>query len=230
MKFDSKCHLSTKLFAEHSKIASQPINWKVNKCHFVVLVVNKCHFVVLVVNKCHFVVLVVNKCHFVVLVVNKCHFVVIVVRKRSRNDFTLLKRVLKLCNNVANYGTNYSVSCWALLKPSLTQKSRKQNVFSLLSFELIHEERWKNDWSAYSKLSFFYATFLFLLFCIFFGRMTYIGNYFTPIGLKSLSSLWPLFWAAYAITVTSSFLPASKGLALTPGTPSESLLMQEIWG
>ena len=95
MKFDSKCHLSTKLFAEHSKIASQPINWKVNKCHFVVLVVNKCHFVVLVV----------NKCHFVVLVVNKCHFVVIVVRKRSRNDFTLLKRVLKLCNNVANYGT-----------------------------------------------------------------------------------------------------------------------------
>ena len=105
MKFDSKCHLSTKLFAEHSKIASQPINWKVNKCHFVVLVVNKCHFVVLVVNKCHFVVLVVNKCHFVVLVVNKCHFVVIVVRKRSRNDFTLLKRVLKLCNNVANYGT-----------------------------------------------------------------------------------------------------------------------------
>ena len=106
MKFDSKCHLSTKLFAEHSKIASQPINWKVNKCHFVVLVVNKCHFVVLVVNKCHFVVLVVNKCHFVVLVVNKCHFVVIVVRKRSRNDFTLLKRVLKLCNNVANYGTN----------------------------------------------------------------------------------------------------------------------------
>ena len=106
MKFDSKCHLSTKLFAEHSKIASQPINWKVNKCHFVVLVVNKCHFVVLVVNKCHFVVLVVNKCHFVVLVVNKCHFVVLVVRKRSRNDFTLLKRVLKLCNNVANYGTN----------------------------------------------------------------------------------------------------------------------------
>ena len=105
MKFDSKCHLSTKKFAEHSKIASQPINWKVNKCHFVVLVVNKCHFVVLVVNKCHFVVLVVNKCHFVVLVVNKCHFVVIVVRKRSRNDFTLLKRVLKLCNNVANYGT-----------------------------------------------------------------------------------------------------------------------------
>ena len=105
MKFDSKCHLSTKLFAEHSKIASQPINWKVNKCHFVVLVVNKCHFVVLVVNKCHFVVLVVNKCHFVVLVVNKCHFVVLVVRKRSRNDFTLLKRVLKLCNNVANYGT-----------------------------------------------------------------------------------------------------------------------------
>ena len=97
MKFDSKCHLSTKLFAEHSKIASQPINWKVNKCHFVVLVVNKCHFVVLVV----------NKCHFVVLVVNKCHFVVLVVRKRSRNDFTLLKRVLKLCNNVANYGTNY---------------------------------------------------------------------------------------------------------------------------
>ena len=103
MKFDSKCHLSTKLFAEHSKIASQPINWKVNKCHFVVLVVNKCHFVVLVV----------NKCHFVVLVVNKCHFVVLVVRKRSRNDFTLLKRVLKLCNNVANYGTKlfyYSTS------------------------------------------------------------------------------------------------------------------------
>ena len=107
MKFDSKCHLSTKKFAEHSKIASQPINWKVNKCHFVVLVVNKCHFVVLVVNKCHFVVLVVNKCHFVVLVVNKCHFVVLVVRKRSRNDFTLLKRVLKLCNNVANYGTKF---------------------------------------------------------------------------------------------------------------------------
>ena len=121
MKFDSKCHLSTKLFAEHSKIASQPINWKVNKCHFVVLVVNKCHFVVLVVNKCHFVVLVVNKCHFVVLVVNKCHFVVIVVRKRSRNDFTLLKRVLKLCNNVANYGTNELVYLFnvALLIKSL---------------------------------------------------------------------------------------------------------------
>ena len=101
MKFDSKCHLSTKLFAEHSKIASQPINWKVNKCHFVVLVVNKCHFVVLVV----------NKCHFVVLVVNKCHFVVLVVRKRSRNDFTLLKRVLKLCNNVANYGTKVFLWC-----------------------------------------------------------------------------------------------------------------------
>ena len=89
MKFDSKCHLSTKLFAEHSKIASQPINWKVNKCHFVVLVVNKCHFVVLVV------------------------------RKRSRNDFTLLKRVLKLCNNVANYGTKkishlYVAKVWKL--------------------------------------------------------------------------------------------------------------------
>ena len=129
MKFDSKCHLSTKLFAEHSKIASQPINWKVNKCHFVVLVVNKCHFVVLVVNKCHFVVLVVNKCHFVVLVVNKCHFVVIVVRKRSRNDFTLLKRVLKLCNNVANYGTN---GHWSSFKISFHVKNSSNEMMQFV--------------------------------------------------------------------------------------------------